>query len=163
MVSWWLPLICLFYSFLSVLFFGQSWFLKNVPFSHLFQNQTHWGLCEQTLSSRNSIAHAKNVGEEVCISCKPFFNVNKRKGQVKNSPVAQIGKESASNAGDLVSIPGLGRSPGEGNGHPLQYSCLENSMNRKVWQAIVHRVAKSWKKKKKIERLTYTFKFKWGS
>ena len=52
--------------------------------------------------------------------------------------------ESACNAGDLSSIPGLGRSPGEGNSYPLQYSCLENSMNRVAWQATVHGVAKSW-------------------
>ena len=45
--------------------------------------------------------------------------------------------------GDLGSIPGLGRSPGEGNGYPLQYSGLENSMNRGTWQAIVHGAAKS--------------------
>ena len=53
------------------------------------------------------------------------------------------GKESAHNAGDLGSIPGLGRSPGEGNGSPLQYSCLENPMDRGAWQATVHRVTKS--------------------
>ena len=52
------------------------------------------------------------------------------------------GKESASNAGDLGSIPGLGRSPGEGNGNPLQYSCLENPMDREAWRATVHRVTK---------------------
>ena len=45
------------------------------------------------------------------------------------------GKESARTAGDLASIPGSGRSPGEGNGNPLQYSCLENSMDRGSWQA----------------------------
>ena len=44
---------------------------------------------------------------------------------------------------DVGSIPGLGRSPGEGNGNPLQYSCLENSMDRGAWWATVHRVAKS--------------------
>ena len=43
------------------------------------------------------------------------------------------GKAFACNAGDLGSIPGSGRSPGEGNGHPLQYSCLENSMDRGAW------------------------------
>ena len=53
-------------------------------------------------------------------------------------------KESTCNAGDLGSIPGLGRSPGERNGYPLQYSCLENSMDRETWQATVHGVAKSW-------------------
>ena len=52
-------------------------------------------------------------------------------------------KESACNAGDLGSIPGLGRSPGEGNGYPFQYSCLENSMDRGVQQATVHGVTKS--------------------
>ena len=51
-------------------------------------------------------------------------------------------KESVCNAGDPASIPGLGRSSGEGNGNPLQYSCLKNSMDRGAWQATVHRVAK---------------------
>ena len=48
------------------------------------------------------------------------------------------GKASACNAGDLGSIPGRGRSPGEGNGNSFQYSCLETSMDRGVWQAAVH-------------------------
>ena len=52
-------------------------------------------------------------------------------------------KESECSAGDLGLIPGLRRSPGEGNGNPLQYSCLENSMDRGAWQAIVHGVTKS--------------------
>ena len=52
------------------------------------------------------------------------------------------GKESACNAGDLGSIPGSGRFLGEGNGNPLQYSCLKNSTDRGVWWAIVHRVKK---------------------
>ena len=50
---------------------------------------------------------------------------------------------SACNAGDLGSIPGSGRYPGEGNGNPLQYSCLENPMDGEAWQATVHGVAKS--------------------
>ena len=52
-------------------------------------------------------------------------------------------KASACNEGDLGSIPGLGRSPGEGNGNPLQYSCLENPMDRGAWWATVHGVEKS--------------------
>ena len=48
-------------------------------------------------------------------------------------PGGSDGKASAYNAGDLGSIPGLGRSPGEGNGNPLQYSCLENPMDRGTW------------------------------
>ena len=58
-------------------------------------------------------------------------------------PGSSDGKESVCNAGDLGSIPGLGRSPGEGNGNPLQYSCLESSMDRGAWRATVHGVAKS--------------------
>ena len=53
-------------------------------------------------------------------------------------------KESACNAGNPGSIPGSGRSPGEGNGNPLQYSSLENPIDRGAWQATVHGVAKSW-------------------
>ena len=53
-------------------------------------------------------------------------------------------KESACNAGDLGSIPGSGRSPGGGNGNPLQYSCLENPKDRRAWGATVHGVTKSW-------------------
>ena len=50
-------------------------------------------------------------------------------------PGGSDGKESVYNVGDLGSIPGSGRSPGEGNGYPLQNSCLENSTNRETWQA----------------------------
>ena len=61
-------------------------------------------------------------------------------------PGGSDGKESACNEGDPGSIPGLGRSPGEGNGYPLQYSCLENSMDRGAWWATVHGVTKSWRR-----------------
>ena len=57
-------------------------------------------------------------------------------------PSGSDDKESACNAGDLGSIPGLGRSPGEENGNPLQYSCQENPMDRGAWGATVHRGAK---------------------
>ena len=56
---------------------------------------------------------------------------------VLDFPGGSDGKESAYNAGDLGLIPGSGRFPGEGNGHPLQYSCLENSVDREVWQVTV--------------------------
>ena len=59
-------------------------------------------------------------------------------------PSSSGGKESACNAGDLGLIPESGRSPGEGNGNPLQYSCLENSMDEGAWWATVHGVTKSW-------------------
>ena len=64
--------------------------------------------------------------------------------EMRASLVAQIGKESACKVGDLGSIPGLGGSFGEGNSYPLQYSGLENSMDREIWQATVCGVAKSW-------------------
>ena len=64
-------------------------------------------------------------------------------GSVMGFPGGSDDKASACNAGDPGSIPGLGRSPGEGNGNPLQYSCLENPMNRGAWWVTVHGVSKS--------------------
>ena len=58
-------------------------------------------------------------------------------------PGGSDGKECTCNVGDLGLIPGVGRSPGGGNGSPLQYSCLENPMDRGAWQSTVHGVAKS--------------------
>ena len=66
-----------------------------------------------------------------------------QKGGVRGFPDGSEVKASAHNAGDLGSIPGSGRFPGEGNGNPLQYSCLENPMDRGAWRATVHGVAKS--------------------
>ena len=62
----------------------------------------------------------------------------------KYFPGGSDGKASAYNAGDPGSIPGSRRSPGEGNGNPLQHSCLENPMDRGAWLAAVHGVTKSW-------------------
>ena len=64
------------------------------------------------------------------------------------------GRASAYNARDLGSIPGLGRSPGEGNGNPLPYSCLENPMDGGAWWALVHGVAKS---QTRLSDFTFTF------
>ena len=70
----------------------------------------------------------------------------------KDFPRGSDGKASAYNAGDLGSIPGFGRSPVEGYDNPLQYSCLENPMDRVAWQATVYRVAKS---QTRLNDLTY--------
>ena len=73
-----------------------------------------------------------------------FLQITKQDLLVGKLARSSVGKESACNAGDLGSFPGLGRSPGERNGHPLQCSCLENSMDRGAWMATVHEVTKSW-------------------
>ena len=59
-------------------------------------------------------------------------------------PGSSDGKACACNAGNPGSIPGSGRSPGEGHSNPLQYSCLENSLERRAWRATVHGLAKNW-------------------
>ena len=64
-------------------------------------------------------------------------------GYLRGLPLWLRGKDSAWNAGDAGSTPASGRSPGEANGNPLQYSCLENSMDGGAWRATVHGVAKS--------------------
>ena len=71
-------------------------------------------------------------------------------------PGGSDGKASACNAVDPGSIPGLGRSPGEGNGNPLQYSCLKNAVDRRPWQATVYGVAKSWTR---LSDFTFHFHF----
>ena len=63
--------------------------------------------------------------------------------QILGFPGGLDGKESAYNAGDQGWIPGSGRSPGEGNGYLLQYSCLENFMDRGAWRATIHGITKS--------------------
>ena len=63
---------------------------------------------------------------------------------------------SAYNVGDLALIPGLRRSPGEGNGSPIQYSCLENPMDGGAWKAAVHGVAEG---RKRLSDFTFTFHF----
>ena len=69
--------------------------------------------------------------------------------------------ESACRAGDLGSIPGSGRSPGEGNGYPLYYSCLENSLDRGAWQAMVHGVANSQTRLKQLNTAHSTLFSSW--
>ena len=69
-------------------------------------------------------------------------------------PGGSDGKASVYNVRDVGSIPGLGRFPGEGNGNPLQYSCLENPMDGGAWWATVHGVAKS---STRLNNFTFTF------
>ena len=77
-------------------------------------------------------------------------------------PGGSVGKESACNAGDTDLIPGSGGSPEGGHGNLLQYSCLENSVDRGVWQNTVHRVAKRQTQLKQLSTHTHTHREKIG-
>ena len=81
----------------------------------------------------------QNLSSEI-YNCFNYLPVNLLGG----FPGGSDSKESACNARDLGLILGSGRFPGEGNGYPLQYFCLENSMDRGAWLATFHGVAKSW-------------------
>ena len=90
------------------------------------------------------------VGNKTVLSSLNFSFFFPRKMRIimlptseRGFPHSSVGKESACNARDPGSIPESWRSPGEGSGNPLQYSCLENPMDREAWLATVHRVAKS--------------------
>ena len=97
--------------------------------------QKHWDFKEATPSS----LLLEMPGDQAVLKLTVCEVAKHRLG----FPGGSDGKESACNAGYLGSIPGSGKSPGEGNGYPLQYSCLENSTDRRAWQAIVYGVAKS--------------------
>ena len=81
--------------------------------------------------------------EEPSIWVKPIVNYTRVFDSTEIRVLdGSVGKESACNAENPGSVPGLGRSPGEWNGYPLQYSFLENSMDRGAWQAIAHGVSR---------------------
>ena len=77
--------------------------------------------------------------------CKfpPLLNLSPTNVKARGGPVVKNPPANAGDAGDISLISGLGRSPGEENGYPLQYSCLENAMERGTWQTTVHGVTKS--------------------
>ena len=99
------------------------------------------------LSSPLDSELCENMAQAVMsISLSPAMSLTSDWGQRIPSPVVLV-KNPPADAGDLSdtgSIPVSGRSPGEGNGNPLQYSCLENLMDREAWWAIVHGLAKGW-------------------
>ena len=70
--------------------------------------------------------------------------INNKSSILLSFPGSSVVKNLPANAGDTCSIPGLGRSPGEGNGNVLQYSCLESPKDRGGWWVIVHGVSKNW-------------------
>ena len=84
--------------------------------------------------------NSAGIGNQISLSLEILFFITAYVATKEGSD----GKESTCYAGDLGSIPGWGRSPGEGNGNLLQYSCLEDPMDRGAWWATVYGVAKSW-------------------
>ena len=98
------------------------------------RDQTHVSLMSPALAGRFFSTEPRG---------RPLNNLRGTQSSQLGFPNGSDGKESACSTGDLGLIPGLGRSPGEGNGNPLQYSCLENSMDRGTWQATVHGVPES--------------------
>ena len=91
------------------------------------------------------IATGKTIALTICTLVDKVISLpfNMLSMFVMGFPSSSVGKESACDAGDPGLIPGLGRYPGEGNGNPLQYSYLENPMDRGAWRATVHGVTKS--------------------
>ena len=105
----------------------NKYFLKNLGFT------------EKVRASENlkiSLTYNCSGTHYISLNCMTWSDIG--------FPGGSDGKESACNARDPGSIPESGRSTGEGNGYPLQYSCLENSMDRGAWQVTVLRVTKSW-------------------
>jgi len=84
----------------------------------------------------------KCEGAEPSFCANPWPQTSALTSDLRGFPGSSVSKESACSAGDQGLIPGSGRSPGEGNGNPLQYSCLENPMNRGAWQPTVHEVTR---------------------
>ena len=93
---------------------------------------------------KNALALRQNFNLDLEVWIRIKLNKQSLRVFFGSFPGGSGGKGSAYNAADSGLIPGLGRSPGKGNGNPLQCSCLENPTNRGAWRATVHRVAKSW-------------------
>ena len=123
--------------------FSRQEYWSGVPLPSPFylqvltKHQHHPGTCQKCKSSGPTPPPLDQKlgrwGPEIPVFISPL----------EDSLIAQSEENLPASAGDQVSIPGSGRYPGEGNGNPLQYSCLENSMDRGAWWATVHGVAKS--------------------
>ena len=158
-------------SFLSVFSWldGHTCMLRCFSRVRLFG--TLWTVAHQG-SSVHGVVHPRTLewvaipfsrgSSHISCTAGRFFTVwaNKQYQQKADLdvPGGSDGNESACNVGDPSSIPGSERFPGEGNGYPLQYSCLRNSMGRGAWQAIVHGVAKS---RTRLSNSHFHFTFTW--
>ena len=125
--------------------FLRVW-IKGENYGEHFANDL--SQCLQNLKPRNSTLYTveDTWGFHVSLKLSMMLQAQESLGVYTflfSLPEWLSGKESACNAGDLGCIPGSGRSPGEGNGNPLQYSCLGKPMHRGAWWATVHGVTKS--------------------
>ena len=109
-----------------------------------FTHSIYWTLSKFTLSIVYSSQQLYMLSGISLISKWGLKKLSILSRLPRGFPGGAVVKESTSQAGDVGLIPEWGRSPGEGNGNPLQYSCLENAMDRGAWRATVHRVTKSW-------------------
>ena len=114
------------------------------------------GVCSNSLSRWCYLTFSSSAALFFCLQSFPAsgsFPVSQLFTSGEDFLGGSDSKASVYNVGDLGLIPGLGRSSGEGNGNPLQYSCLENPMDGEAWYAIVHGVAKSWTR---LSNFTFT-------
>ena len=105
-----------------------------------------------TILGKSSLPYSWRLPRNV--SCKGHIPLDLTRVTVQRwaSQVALVVRYPPANAGDMGSIPGSGRSPGERHGNPLQYSCLENPMDSGAWWATVHRVTQSWTRLSNLAR-----------
>ena len=124
---------------------GKGYQLQYSGLENSMDYIVHGG--HKQLDTTEQLCHPlSKVVEYPCLSCDRlgFNSLMGKQHALWASLVAQLVKKYAYMAGNLGSVPGLGRSPGKGNGYPLQYSVPENSMDRGAWRGTVHGIAKSW-------------------
>ena len=126
--------------FSPVRLFATVWIVDHKsPLSMVFSRQEYWSrLPCPPQGHDNKYMVPPDAGIKPKSSVSPALQADSLL-KTASFPSSSVSKSSACNAGDLGLIPGLGRSPGEGNGNPLQYPCMENPMDRGAWQATVHR------------------------
>ena len=137
--------------FLPGKFHGQRSLADYSPWGRKESGLTEWlTLLKTSLVVQWLRFHASTAGETgyipgwgTKIPYASWCNKKEIKFDILGFPGGSNGEESACNVGDLGSIPPSGRSPGEGNGYPLQYSCLESPIDRGAWWATVHGVSKN--------------------
>ena len=137
-----LELLCI-YSLLSILIVVQ-WDVEGKEGSIFTKSAIlPWKTIKVILGTLSILTFCSTMAT-ILRKCQAASNQKSLLNRLNGFPGGSDSSESVCNAGDLALIPGLGRSPAERNGYPVQYSYLENCMDRGAWWATVHGVAKSW-------------------